>query len=43
MGQDVSETLRKIIGEHGNRSTTDAKKYLEQMASAGRFVQELWA
>ena len=43
MGQDVSEALRKIIGQYGNRTTTDAKKYLDNMASNGRFVQELWA
>lgn len=43
MGQDVCVTLRKIIAQHGNRSSTDAKKYLDNMASNGRFVQELWA
>lgn len=43
MGNDVSEALRKIIGNYGDRTTGDAKKYLEDMASNGRFVQELWA
>jgi NADPH-ferrihemoprotein reductase len=43
MGQDVSEALRKIIGQHGDRTTTDAKAYLDDMASSGRFIQELWA
>lgn len=43
MGHDVSEALRKIVGHGGDLNTTDSKKYLEQMASSGRFVQELWA
>lgn len=43
MGQDVSETIRKIVAQYGDRSTTDAKKYVEEMTSNGRFVQELWA
>lgn len=43
MGQDVSEALRKIIGQYGDRTTTDAKAYLDDMASNGRFIQELWA
>jgi len=43
MGQDVSEALRKIISEHGDRTSTDSKKYLDEMASNGRFIQELWA
>jgi len=43
MGQDVAVALRKIIEQFGNRTSTDAKKYLDNMASNGRFVQELWA
>ena len=43
MGQDVSVALRKIVAEHGNRNSTDSKKYLDEMASDGRFIQELWA
>jgi NADPH-ferrihemoprotein reductase len=43
MGQDVSEALKKIIADQGNRSSLDAKSYLDQMASNGRFIQELWA
>lgn len=43
MGQDVCEALRKIIADQGNRSSVDAKSYLDQMASSGRFIQELWA
>jgi len=43
MGQDVSDTLRKIVSEHGNLGSTDSKKYLDDMASGGRYVQELWA
>ena len=43
MGQDVADALRKIVADHGSRSSMDSKQYLEQMASSGRFVQELWA
>lgn len=43
MGQDVSEALKRIIADQGNRSSVDAKSYLDQMASSGRFIQELWA
>jgi NADPH-ferrihemoprotein reductase len=43
MGQDVSETLRKLVAEHGNYSTSDAKNYIEKLTSNGRLVQELWA
>ncbi len=43
MGQDVSDALKRLISEHGDLGTTDAKKYLDEMAKEGRFVQELWA
>jgi len=43
MGQDVSETLRSICVSQGKLSTDAAKKYMEKLASEGRFVQELWA
>lgn len=43
MGQDVSEALRKIVSSQGDYTNTDAKKYMEQMSSSGRYVQELWA
>jgi NADPH-ferrihemoprotein reductase len=43
MGQDVTETIRKIVAQYGDRSSVDAKKYVEEMAASGRFVQELWA
>lgn len=43
MGADVTEALRKIVAEYGQRSSDDAKKYIEKMTSTGRFVQELWA
>ena len=43
MGQDVSDALRKIVLNYGNRTSTDAKKYLDDMVSNGRFVQKLWA
>ena len=43
MGQDVSEALKKIVSAHGSRGSVDSKKYLDDMASNGRFIQELWA
>jgi NADPH-ferrihemoprotein reductase len=43
MGHDVSEVLRKIVGQHGNYNSHDAKKVIEEMTSSGRYVQELWA
>eukprot|EP00555_Chaetoceros_dichaeta_P014302 CAMPEP_0198257306 /NCGR_PEP_ID=MMETSP1447-20131203/7024_1 /TAXON_ID=420782 /ORGANISM="Chaetoceros dichaeta, Strain CCMP1751" /LENGTH=500 /DNA_ID=CAMNT_0043944183 /DNA_START=1007 /DNA_END=2509 /DNA_ORIENTATION=- len=43
MGNDVAAALRSIVGKEGGRSVDDAKAYLDDMASKGRFVQELWA
>lgn len=43
MGHDVLEVLRKIVAEYGNLSNIDAKNYLEDLTTAKRFVQELWA
>lgn len=43
MGNDVAAALRSIVGKEGGRSEDDAKMYLDEMASKGRFVQELWA
>jgi NADPH-ferrihemoprotein reductase len=43
MGQDVAETLNKIVASHGDLSHDEAKDYLAKMSSQGRFVQELWA
>jgi len=43
MGQDVSQALKKIVAQCGDRTSMDAKKYLDDMASHGRFIQELWA
>jgi NADPH-ferrihemoprotein reductase len=43
MGQDVAETLNKIVASHGDLSHGEAKDYLAKMSSQGRFVQELWA
>jgi NADPH-ferrihemoprotein reductase len=43
MGGDVSEALRRICVSHGKMSTDAAKKYMDKLASEGRYVQELWA
>jgi len=43
MGADVDHTLQDIISEQGGMSREKAKAYLDKMAVAGRFVQELWS
>eukprot|EP00579_Thalassiosira_antarctica_P008626 CAMPEP_0201885002 /NCGR_PEP_ID=MMETSP0902-20130614/17667_1 /ASSEMBLY_ACC=CAM_ASM_000551 /TAXON_ID=420261 /ORGANISM="Thalassiosira antarctica, Strain CCMP982" /LENGTH=727 /DNA_ID=CAMNT_0048414025 /DNA_START=323 /DNA_END=2506 /DNA_ORIENTATION=+ len=43
MGADVDHTLQDIISEHGGMTREKAKAYLDKMAVAGRFVQELWS
>lgn len=43
MGQDVSEAFRSICVSQGNMSASDAKQYMDSLASDGRYVQELWA
>jgi NADPH-ferrihemoprotein reductase len=43
MGADVDHTLQDIISEHGGMSRDKAKAYLDKLAVAGRFVQELWS
>lgn len=43
MGGDVAEALRRIVMSHGNLSADSAKRYMDELASHGRFVQELWA
>lgn len=44
MGSDVCSILRKIAQDTGGLSSEDdAKKYLENMHSEGRLVQELWS
>ena len=44
MGIDVSSTLRRIAIKFGGlKDEESAKKYLSNLQSAGRFVQELWA
>jgi NADPH-ferrihemoprotein reductase len=42
MGHDVAESLKEIVICKGQMSTDKAKDYLAQLASNGRFVQELW-
>lgn len=43
MGADVDHTLQDIISKQGDMSREKAKAYLDKMAVAGRFVQELWS
>ena len=43
MGADVDHALRDIISREGGMSEENAKAYLDKMAAAGRFVQELWS
>merc|ERR1712238_531222 len=43
MGNDVMETLKKIVSDEGKMSVDDAKDFLKKLSSEGRYVQELWA
>lgn len=43
MGNDVMETLKRIVSERGNMSLEKAKDYLATVSHEGRYVQELWA
>ena len=43
MGADVDRTLQDIVSSQGNMSAGEARAYLEDMSSSGRFVQELWS
>jgi NADPH-ferrihemoprotein reductase len=43
MGHDVSEALRSICVTRGKLSLDSAKTYMDELASEGRYVQELWA
>ena len=43
MGNDVAEALRNICVSQGKQTAQSAKRYMDKLASEGRFVQELWA
>lgn len=43
MGNDVMETLRTIVSEEGKMPLDNAKSFLNNLSSEGRYVQELWA
>jgi NADPH-ferrihemoprotein reductase len=43
MGNDVAEALRNICVSQGKQTAESAKRYMDKLASEGRFVQELWA
>ena len=43
MGADVGSTLQDIIADQGGMTREKAKAYLDNMAVAGRYVQELWS
>jgi sulfite reductase (NADPH) flavoprotein alpha-component len=42
MSKDVENTLLQVIAEQGNKTTDDAKKYLEQMKKEGRFEKDVY-
>jgi NADPH-ferrihemoprotein reductase len=43
MGNDVHAVLQDICESQGRLQVSDAKAYLDKLASEGRYVQELWA
>lgn len=43
MGADVGSALQDIVSRQGGMSRDEAKAYLDGMAAAGRYVQELWS
>eukprot|EP00455_Lapot_gusevi_P010460 TRINITY_DN1472_c0_g1_i6.p1 TRINITY_DN1472_c0_g1~~TRINITY_DN1472_c0_g1_i6.p1 ORF type:complete len:654 (+),score=255.01 TRINITY_DN1472_c0_g1_i6:90-2051(+) len=42
MGKEVREFVVDIIHTHGGKSLDEAQKYLRQMQTSNRFIQELW-
>ena len=42
MGKDVENTLLQIIAEQGNKTTEEAKKYLEQLKDEGRYEKDVY-
>jgi sulfite reductase (NADPH) flavoprotein alpha-component len=42
MSKDVEETLLQIIGEQGNKTSDEAKKYLEQLKKENRYEKDVY-
>jgi sulfite reductase (NADPH) flavoprotein alpha-component len=42
MSKDVENTLLKILEEQGNKTSDEAKKYLEQLKKDGRFEKDVY-
>ena len=42
MSRDVEQTLIKILGEQGNKTPEEAKKYLHQLKEAGRYEKDVY-
>jgi len=42
MGKDVEIALLNIIGEQGNKTSEEAKKYLEKMKDEGRYEKDVY-
>jgi len=43
MGRSVKEALMLVAMEIGNKTESDAKKYVESLTTKGRYIQELWS
>ncbi len=42
MGKDVENALLQIIAKQGNKTTDEAKKYLEQLKDEGRYEKDVY-
>jgi sulfite reductase (NADPH) flavoprotein alpha-component len=42
MSEDVENTLLQIIEQHGNKTTEEAKKYLEHLEEEGRYEKDVY-
>lgn len=43
MGSDVGKVLLDIVESSGSMSSRDATKYVDNLKTSGRYIQELWA
>lgn len=43
MGKDVMQAVEKIAMDQGGMGEEEAKAYVKQMQSSGRYIQELWS
>ena len=42
MSADVENTLLRIIEQQGNKTSEEAKKYLEQLEEEGRYEKDVY-